>query len=420
MTSSHPIIYFYCRHLNEEEVTIMTDYLIVGNGAAGTHAAEAIRKEDGDGRITLVTDEDLPFYYRIRLNELISGDVTEADLLAKTKEWYRDQHIDLRTSTRIEAGDAKKKTLITSDGLALSYDELLLATGSHSFVPPIKGSDKKGVFSLRSVQDARDISSWAEKVETVVLIGGGLLGLETGNGLRKSGKQVTVVEFFPRLLPRQLDVDGAGRLQQIMEEMGFSFRLGAKTQEIRGADAVTEVLLEGGEKLPADMVVISAGVRPNMELAEPLGLSHDKGIQVNDRLETNQSHVYAAGDAAEFQGMPYGIWPAAVEQGKIAGTNMAGGDLTYDGTTMANTLKVVGVDLASAGNIDVENELDSRILNNEKVYKRIVLQNDRILGCIMLGDTRGFNQVTKAMSQKVDVSAVKDEILKEGFDFKRL
>ncbi|MCG6878178.1 MAG: FAD-dependent oxidoreductase [Deltaproteobacteria bacterium] len=398
----------------------MTDYLIVGNGAAGTHAAETIRKEDGNGRITMVTDEDLPFYYRIRLNELISGDVTEADLLAKKKEWYGDQHIDLRTSTRVEAGDAKKKTLITADGQTLAYDELLLATGSHSFIPPIKGSDKKGVFSLRSVQDARDISSWAETVETVVLIGGGLLGLETGNGLRKSGKQVTVVEFFPRLLPRQLDVDGAGRLQQIMEEMGFSFRLGAKTQEIRGADAVAEVLLEGDEKLPADMVVVSAGVRPNMELAEPLGLNHDKGIQVNERLETNQPHIYAAGDAAEFQGMPYGIWPAAMEQGKIAGTNMAGGDLTYDGTTMANTLKVVGVDLASAGNIDVENELDSRILSNEKVYKKIVLQNDRILGCIMLGDTRGFNEVTKAMSYRVDVSAVKDEIFKENFDFKRL
>ena len=398
----------------------MTDYLIVGNGAAGTHAAEAIRKEDGGGRITMVTDEDLPFYYRIRLNELISGDVTEADLLAKKKAWYRDQDIDLRTSTRVEGGDAKKKTLITADGLELSYDQLLLATGSHSFVPPIEGSEKKGVFALRSVQDARDISSWAKKAETVVLIGGGLLGLETGNGLRKSGKQVTVVEFFPRLLPRQLDVDGAGRLQQIMEAMGFSFRLGAKTREIGGSGAVTEVLLEGGENLSADMVVISAGVRPNMELAEPLGLNHDKGIQVNERLETNQPHIYAAGDAAEFRGMPYGIWPAAMEQGKIAGTNMAGGDLAYDGTTMANTLKVVGVDLASAGNIDVDNELDSRTLGNEKVYKKIVLKNDRIVGCIMLGDTRGFNQVTKAMSEKMDVSAVKDEILKENFDFKRL
>jgi nitrite reductase (NADH) large subunit len=217
----------------------MTEYLIVGNGAAGTHAAEAIRKRDAAGRITMLTDEDLPFYYRIRLNELISGDVTEDDLLAKKKEWYRDQRIDLRTSTRVEDGDDKKKILVTADGEKLGYDELLLATGSHSFIPPIKGSEKKGVFSLRSVQDARDIASWAKKVETVVLIGGGLLGLETGKGLRKLGKQVTVVEFFPRLLPRQLDVDGAGRLQKIMEGMGFAFRLGAKTEAIGGEGSVT-------------------------------------------------------------------------------------------------------------------------------------------------------------------------------------
>ncbi len=390
----------------------MTDYLIVGNGAAGTHAAEAIRKTDDAGRITMVTDEDLPFYYRVRLNELIAGDVAEDDLLAKKKEWYRDQHIDLRTSARVEDGDAKNKILVTADGEKLRYDELLLATGSHSFVPPIKGSEKKGVFSLRSVQDARDIASWAEKVETVLLIGGGLLGLETGKGLRKLGKQVTVVEFFPRLLPRQLDVDGARRLQKIMEGMGFAFRLGAKTEEIGGEGSVTDVLLEGGEKLPAQMVVISAGVRPNLELAEPLGLNHDKGIQVDDRLQTNQPHIYAAGDVAEYKGMPYGIWPAAMEQGKIAGANMAGGDLVYEGTTMANTLKVVGVDLASAGNIDVENELDARVLNNPEVYKKIVLENGRIVGCIMLGDTKGFNRVTKAMTKKADdVSALIDEIL---------
>jgi nitrite reductase (NADH) large subunit len=160
------------------------------------------------------------------------------------------------------------------------------------------------------------------------------------------------------------------------------------------------------------MVVISAGVRPNLELAEPLGLNHDKGIQVNERLQTNKPHIYAAGDVAEFNGMPYGIWPAAMEQGKIAGANMAGGDLLYEGTTMANTLKVVGVDLASAGNIDVENELDARVLSNPEVYKKIVLENDRIVGCIMLGDTKGFNRVTKAMSEKADdVSALIDAIL---------
>ena len=227
-----------------------------------------------------------------------------------------------------------------------------------------------------------------------------------------------VVEFFPRLLPRQLDVDGAQRLQRIMEEMGFSFRLGAKTQEITGDDRATGALLEGGETLSAEMVVISAGVRPNLELAEPLDLDTDKGIIVDEHLRTNQSDIYAAGDVAEFRGMPYGIWPAAMEQGEIAGINMAVGDATYDGTTMANTLKVVGVDLASAGNIDAEDEFESTVVTGESIYKKIVIENNQIIGCIMLGDTKGFNQITKIMSEKRDVSQIKDQILSEGFDIK--
>jgi nitrite reductase (NADH) large subunit len=159
------------------------------------------------------------------------------------------------------------------------------------------------------------------------------------------------------------------------------------------------------------MVIISAGVRPNLELAEPLGLDHEKGIKVDEHLGTSQPDIYAAGDVAEFRGMPYGIWPAAMEQGKIAGVNMAGGDMTYDGTTMANTLKVVGVDLASAGNIDAENKLESRVVTDDKVYKKIVIENDQIVGCIMLGDTKGFNKITKMMSEKQDVSQIKDQIL---------
>ena len=249
----------------------------------------------------------------------------EEELIARKEDWYAGHNITLKLNTRVSGAIPGEKILLTADKEQIGYDRLLLATGSHSFIPPIKGSDKKGVFALRSVQDARDISSWAGKVEQVVLIGGGLLGLEAGNALRRLGKKVMVVEFFPRLLPRQLDVDGAGRLQKIMEGMGFSFRLGAKTEAIVGAEGVDGVRLEGGETLSARMVVISAGVRPNMELAKDLGLDHDKGIQVNERLRTSVPHIYAAGDVAEFRGMPYGIWPAAMEQGKIAGANMAGG-----------------------------------------------------------------------------------------------
>ena len=398
----------------------MKKYLIIGNGVAGTTAAEHIRKLDNRGNITIVTEENISFYYRIRLNEYVSGNLNEKDLIVKGEDWYKDKRIDLKLSTPITGAEPLKKIVTTEDNQRLSYDCLLIATGSHSFVPPIKGSEKRGVFALRSIQEARDISAWAGDIEDVVLIGGGLLGLEAGKALQKLKKRVRVVEFFPRLLPRQLDVDGAKRLQIIMEGMGFSFRLGAKTQEIMGDDKVESVLLEGGEKLTAGMVIISAGVRPNMELVEPLGLDHDKGIKVDEYLRTNQPDIYAAGDVAEFKGIPYGIWPAAMEQGKIAGTNIAGGNMIYKGTTMANTLKVVGIDLASAGDIDAENRLEAKTVTDEKVYKKIVLENDQIIGCIMLGDTKGFNKITKAMSEKQNVSEIKDLILSVGFELKGL
>jgi len=389
----------------------MTHYLIVGNGVAGTTAAENIRKEDKEGTITIATDESVPFYWRIQLNEHIAGELSEEKLYARKKEWYKDQGIDLRLNTPIQGGDGKEKIVITEDNQKIHYDRLLVATGSHSFVPPIKGADRKGVFTLRSFRDARDIMAWANNVREVVMIGGGLLGLEAGNALRKLGKKVMVVEFFPRLLPRQLDVPGAKRLQSTMEGMGFSFRLGAKTQEIAGNGRIDGVLLEGGETLPCRMVIISAGVRPNLELAKALGLEHDKGIKVDERMRTNQPDVFAAGDVAEFKGIPYGIWPAAMEQGQVAGRNMAGKEAVYKGTVMANTLKVVGIDLASAGEIDAENQLESKTVTNEKTYKKVVLKDDIIVGCIMLGDTKGFTKITRMMAEKQNVATLKETLL---------
>ena len=398
----------------------MTNYLIIGNGVAGTTAAENIRENDKQGNITIVTDEDIPFYYRIRLSEYISGDITEQGLLVKKDDWYIQAGIELRLKTRITGADHVERIVITEDNEKLPYHKLLIASGSHSFIPPITGSEKRGVFSLRHIQDARNIINHVMEIEKVIIIGGGLLGLEAGNAFRKLGKQVTIVEFFPRLLPRQLDVEGAKRLRTTLEGMGFSFRLDAKTKEIEGDETVSGVRLDGGEFLSASMVIISAGVRPNMELAEPLGLESDKAIKVNERLLTNQEGIYAAGDVAEFKGMTYGIWPAAMEQGKIAGTNMAGGDMVYKGTTMSNTLKVVGIDLASAGDIDAENKHESRVVSDEETYKKIVLDNTRIIGCIMLGDTKGFNNITRSISEKRDISNIKDRILSEGFDFNTL
>ena len=391
----------------------MTGYLIIGNGVAGTTAAENIRKLDKTGKITVVTEESTPFYYRMRLPDFISGDLTEDKLNAKKEAWYKDQGIDLTLNTRIQGANPGKRAVTTQSNQEIPYDRLLVATGSRSFIPPMKGADKKGVFALRTIQDARNIVAWSKNIQKVVLIGGGLLGLEAGNALRNLGKKLTVVEFFPRLLPRQLDVAGGGRLQTMMEGMGFSFRLGAKTQEIQGEDRVSGVLLEGGELLQAEMVIVSAGVRPALELAKALNLDHDKGVKVDEEMKTSQPGIYAAGDVAEFKGIPYGIWTAATEQGQIAGINMAGGNALYKGTVMANTLKVVGVDLASAGNIDVENKLESKVRTDQKVYKKIVLENDQIVGCIMLGDTKGFTKITKLMSEKQNVSQIKETLFSE-------
>jgi nitrite reductase (NADH) large subunit len=400
----------------------MNRYVIVGNGVAGTTAAEQVRKLDQDGSITILTDEDFPFYWRIKLNEYLCGEMTEKSLLAKDEGWYESRRIELKLQTRVTGGDSKEHTVTSADNRTFSHDRLLIATGSHSFVPPIKGSDTQGVYALRSIKDARRIAAAAQEAQSVVLIGGGLLGLEAGNALRKLGKKVTVVEFFSWLLPRQLDGEGAQRLRAIMESMGFSFRLGAKTQEIIGDGKVSGVLLEGGETLPAQMVIVSAGVRPNLELAKPLGLEADKGIKVNERLQTTQEGIYAAGDVTEFRGMPpYGIWPAGMEQGKVAGINMAGGEGLYNGTTMANTLKVVGVDLASAGNIDAEGKFESLVVaGSDKAYTKIVLDNNQIIGCIMLGETKAFTQITKLMAEKRDVSAMKDMLLGEGADVKKM
>ena len=389
----------------------MSKYLIIGNGVAGTIAAENIRKYDKRGRIIIVTDEDLPFYYRLRLNEYISGELNESELRARDEKWYEEQDVELMLNTRISGKGSDEKTVVTESKMKISWDSLLIATGSHSFIPPIKGVEKKGVFALRTVQDARNISSWAEKIEDVVLIGGGLLGLEAGNALLKMGKKVSVVEFFPRLLPRQLDQEGAKKLQHIMEEMGFSFRLGAKTEAIVGDDQVRHILLDGGETLPAQMTIISAAVRSKLEMAEALGLDYDKGIKVDENLSTSKYEIYAAGDVAEFRGMTYGIWTAALEQGKIAGANMVGRDERYEGTVMANTLKVVGIDLAAGGNIDAENEFQSEVVSSGLHYKKIVIDKDKIIGCIMLGDTKKFSRVNKAISRKEKFSEIKDQVL---------
>jgi len=389
----------------------MEKYLILGNGVAGTTAAENIRRNGATGEITIVTDEDLPFYYRVRLPDYLGNVVTESELIAKKKDWYNEKKISLKLGSRINDADPGKKHVITADGLTLAYDKLLLANGSHPFIPPIKGSDMKGVFAIHTIRDARQILRAAEKINNVVLVGGGLLGLEVANAFHKLGKNITVVEFFPRLLPRQLDSEGAARLQHFFEKMNFSFRLGTTTKEIAGDDRAEHVILENGDVIPTEMVIISAGVRPNLKLAKMLGVNTDKGVIVDKYMQTSQADIFAAGDVIEFEGRTYGIWPAAVEQGKTAGINISGGKTAYEGTTLSNILKVAGIDLASAGEIDEENRFESKIVAVHDIYKKVVIDNGKIIGCIMLGDRKHFNRISKAISSGEDILNELDSLL---------
>jgi nitrite reductase (NADH) large subunit len=389
----------------------MNTYLIIGSGVAGTTAAENIRLNDTKGEITIVTDEDLPFYYRVRLPDYLGGVVAESELIAKKDAWYDEKKISLQLNTRINGANPDKKHLLTVEGATLAYDRLLLANGSHPFIPPIKGSDTKGVYVVHTLHDVRQISQAAEKISNVVLVGGGLLGLETANALQKLGKNITVVEFFPRLLPRQLDNEGAARLQHFFENLNFTFKLGAITREITGDKRVKQVVLENGTVLPTEMVIISAGVRPTLDLAKMLGLKTDKGVIVDKFMQTSQRGIYAAGDVIEFEGKTYGIWPAAMEQGKIAGLNISGGKTSYEGTILANTLKVAGIDLATTGEIDAENRYESKIVAYEDIYKKVVIDNGRVIGCIMLGDRKNFNRINKAITSGEDILNELDSML---------
>ncbi len=400
----------------------MTTYIIIGNGVAANTAAETIRKYDNAGEILVFTREKYPFYYIPGLPEYLSGESPLNRLIIHDEKWYRDHRLALHLETEIRRIDAANKIVATREGQTYAYDHLLLATGGISFVPPIKGADQEGVFTLRTIADADAIREKAGKSKKLALIGGGLLGLEAGNGLRKLGLEVTVIEFFPRLLPRQMDIPGAALLQKLMEGMGFKFYLGETTREIIRQNGGLAAQLESGKSINADMILISAGTRPDLTLAKALGLDIDKGVKVDDTMKTGLDGIYAAGDLIEHRGRYYGLWSAAMEQGKVAGAAMAGQPARYEGTVISNILKVVGLDLLSAGEIDVEGRLEAIVSQDEarKTYRKLVVKDNVIIGAILLGDLRGSAEILSAIKKRTEITPFKAALAAEEFDFAKL
>ena len=396
-------------------------YVIIGNGVAGTTAAANIRKFGVEGKIIILSDEPYPFYSRIRLPEYLCNDVDEKGLIIRKNTWYEENRIDLFLNTAVTDIDVAGKKVMASDSLTIKYDRLLLATGGVSFVPPIPGADKKGAFTLRTLDDARAIKEFAKQSNNrVVLIGGGVLGLEAGNSLRKAGNFISVVEFFPRLLPRQMDPPCAEILRAQLEKMGFKFFLGAQAREITGMDTAEGLTLEDGKHIDCDMIIISAGAGPNSFLAQKLNLPVEKGVIVNNRMETGIPDIYAAGDLIQHNGIFYGIWLAAEKQGEVAGINMAGGNAEYRGTTISNTLRVAGIDLCAAGDIDAEGRKDSILFKDPDnyIYKKIVVQDNCIVGTILYGDIRDRQKIIKAIETGKDISMLRNDL--EHWDLEKL
>jgi nitrite reductase (NADH) large subunit len=392
---------------------MLMKHMIIGNGVAGSTAAYHIRKHDSSGDITIMTNEATPFYSRIRLIEYLAGEAVENDIVIHKSNWYEKNNIRLLMNTTAVEIDKERKEVVTSIGNRLGFDKLLLATGGFSFVPPITGSDKKGVFTLRTIRDADEIISYSNGMKKVLIIGGGVLGLEAGNALRKRGLNITVVEFFPRLLPRQMDPEGAEILKTQLESMGFIFYLGARSKEITGDDRAQGLVLEDGTKIDSDLIIISAGIRPSSGLGMKLGLAVNRGLIVNDMMETGIKDIYAAGDLIEHRGVFYGIWPASEKQGEIAGINMAGGNALYEGTTMSNVLKIVGIDIAAAGDIDADGKYESVIQKDTEkyIYKKLVIKDNILSGAILYGDISGYRRILKAIDEKKDIGGIKNTLL---------
>ena len=394
-------------------------YAIIGNGVAGTSAAVKIRDLDKTGDIEIFTDEPYPFYSRPLLPEFIAGAVEERNLFVHPPQWYEDKNIVLHLEEGGEAVRPGEREITTKKG-KYRYDRLLLAVGSNPFVPPVKGMEgKEGIFTLRSIDDAKAIKEYATKSRKAVLVGGGLLGLEAGNGLRRAGLHVTVVETFPRLLPRQLDSEGAAILQRRMEEMGFEFLLDQTCEEIQGQGKVERILLKSGRTVDADMMLVSAGVRSDLRLANSMGFETERGVIVNDRLETSIENIFAAGDVAQHRGLCYGIWPASQRQGEVAGTNMAGGDEIYDGTVPSNSLKVIGIDLVSSGEIDADGKLECRVASDPErsTYRKLVFDGNCLVGCVLLGNVKGRWELLRAIETRKDITEFKEDLLSDDFDF---
>lgn len=390
------------------------NYVLVGNGIAALSAAESIRKNDVGAKITMISNEPYLTYYRLKLSHLLGQEYEFNSLLVRPEKWYHDNDISLRLNTKVEKIDAKNRRLMLSNGEVVDYDKLIIANGSSSSVPNVVGKDKKGVYAIRSLDDVKSLNKFIIDKKKGIVIGGGLLGLEAAWTLKQNGYDIAVVEYFPRLLPRQSDDEGSLILKEIIESKGIKLVLGAEVIKITGEN-VEGIILKDGTKIEADFVIFSAGIKPNIDIAKDSGIKINMGIVVDEYMKTSVEDIYAAGDIAEFDGKIYGLWTVAMAQGKCAGLNAAGIITPYKEIPPSSTLKVTGVDAFSAGDISGEGSV-SKSYREDNIYYKLFFKDGRIIGAILIGDTNKSTKLKKAIESGRDFR----EALEKGLGAKEI
>lgn len=379
-------------------------YVILGNGAAGLSAAKAIRERDKTGSIVMISNEPYSTYNRPMLTKSMIAGMRPEEIAVEDAAWYEENRVYQVLGRAVTAIHTKEKEVELSDGTKCKYTKLIYALGSECFIPPIPGVEKPQVTAVRRLEDVQKIEKLLPDTKQVVVIGGGVLGLEAAWALKQAKVQVTVLELAPKLMGRQLDDPASEMLKAIIESNGIDIRTGVQIAAIEGTDKVQAVSLGDGTKIPAQLVLISAGVRSNMALAKEAGIAVNRAVLVNERMETNVPEIYACGDCAEYEGINYAIWPQALEQGKIAGANAAGDALTY--TTVSAGLSFHGMNTAlyAIGDNGKNPNLVYKTAEvkdmGKKQYEKYYFLNNRLCGAILIGDTSKMAKVTAAIEEK--------------------
>lgn len=396
--------------------------VLIGNGLAGMRCLEDLLDMAPDRyEVTVIGEEPWGNYNRIMLSPVLSGEKTIEDIMLHPPKWYDDKGIKFIAGDIAVKIDRPRKVVYTEKGQTVDYDRLILATGSAPFIPPVQGVDLKGVLTFRDIYDVNTMIEYCGSKTNAVVIGGGLLGLEAAYGLKQRGMNVTVLHLMDRIMERQLDGRASQLLRHSIEQKGIQIITEANTEALIGDENghVKQIRLKDGTVLDADLVVFAVGIRPNIALAQSAGLRCNRGVLVNDTMQTFDPSIYAVGECIEHRGQTFGLVEPLWGQAFICATHLAEhGSLTFKAPTVPTQLKVSGVDVFSAGNFEPKDDYEDIILNDEKrqIYKRIIIQSDRVIGAVLFGDTEDGMWYAELIADQTPVSSFRNKLL-FGRDF---